>query len=107
MTDFRDVLKRLILNRVKTEDVYEDFSKDKELFGFSNYSAKLKYDDSNKVVVGKIKDEKAGVAIEEFVELKPKMYLFLVDYSSEHKKAEVVNKNGAATISMVNTKTFC
>ena len=25
---------------IKTEDVYEDFSKDKEMFDFSNYSTK-------------------------------------------------------------------
>ena len=31
---------------IKTEDVYEDFSKDKEMFDFSNYSGKSKY--SNK-----------------------------------------------------------
>ena len=31
-----------------TEDVYESFSSNKEMFPFSNYSAKLKYyDDSN------------------------------------------------------------
>ena len=34
---------------VKAEDVYEDFSNDKERFDFSNYSAESKYhDDSNK-----------------------------------------------------------
>ena len=43
-------------------------------------------------------DETAGVAIEEFVGLKPKMYLFLVD-NSEHKKAKGMNKNVTATIS--------
>ena len=47
----------------------------KEMFNFSNYSSKSKYyDDSNKLVIGKMKDETAGVAIEEFVRLKPKMY---------------------------------
>ena len=41
---------------IKTEDVFEDFSKDKEIFDFSNYSAKSKYyDDSNKLVVDKMK----------------------------------------------------
>ena len=40
---------------IKTEDVYENFSKDKEMFNFSNYSAKSKYDDSNKLVLGKMK----------------------------------------------------
>ena len=41
---------------IKTEDVFEDFSKDKEIFDFSNYSAKSKYyDDSNKLVIDKMK----------------------------------------------------
>ena len=53
---------------IKTEDVFEDFSKDKEMFDFSNYSTKPKYyDNSNKLVVGKMKDETGGVAIKEFV----------------------------------------
>ena len=30
---------------MKTKDVYEDFSKDKEMFVFSNYSAKSKHYD--------------------------------------------------------------
>ena len=50
------------------------------MFDFSNYSTKSEYhDDSNKLVIGKIKDEIAGVAIEEYVGLKPTMYLYLVD----------------------------
>ena len=50
---------------VKTEDVPEDFSDRKEMFDFSNYLTKSKYyDNSNKLVVGKIKDEAAGVSIE-------------------------------------------
>ena len=66
----------------------------------SNYSTKPKYfDNSNKFVVCKMKDETAGVAIEEFVGLKPKIYLYLVDDNSEHKKAKGVNKNVVATIS--------
>ena len=44
-----------------------------------------------------MKDEAGGVAIEEFVGLKPNMYLFLVD-NSEHKKAKGVDKNVVATI---------
>ena len=46
-----------------------------------------------------MKDETAGVAIEEFVGLKPKMYSYLVDDNSEHKKTKGVNKNVVATIS--------
>ena len=45
-----------------------------------------------------MKDETGGVAIEEFVELKPKMYPFIVD-KNEHKKAKGGNKNVVATIS--------
>ena len=40
-----------------------------------------------------MKDETGSVAIKQFVELKPKMYSFLVDDGSEHKKAKDVNKN--------------
>ena len=44
-------------------------------------------------------DETAGVATEEIVGLKPKIYSYLVDDNSEHKKAKSVNKNVVATIS--------
>ena len=55
-----------------------------KMFHFSNYSARSKhYNDSNKLVVGKMKKEAGGIAIEEFVKLNPKMF-FLVDDSSEH-----------------------
>ena len=65
---------------IKTEDVYEDFSSDKEMFDFRNYSNKPKYyDDSNKLVISKMKDETASATIEKIVEFKPKMYLFLID----------------------------
>ena len=84
----------------KTEDVYEDFSSDIEMFDFSNYLTKSKYYDvSNKLVIGKMKDETGGVAIEESIKLKSKMYSFLVDGNSEHKKSKGVNRNAVATIS--------
>ena len=70
---------------IKTEDVQEDFNNNKEMFDFNNYSIKSKYHDNwNKLVAGKMKDETAGVAVEE---LKPNMYLYLVDDNIEHKKA--------------------
>ena len=60
---------------IKIEDIYENFSNNKEMFDFNNYSIKSKYNDnSNKLVAGKMKDETAGVAIKKFVALKPKMY---------------------------------
>ena len=78
-----------LFNEIKTEDAYEDFSSDKEMLDFSNYSTKSKYyDDSNKLVIGKMKEKTRGVVIKEFVGLKPKMYSFLVD-NNEHKKQKV------------------
>ena len=32
-----------LMYEIKSEDVYEDFSNDKEMFDFKNYSAKSKY----------------------------------------------------------------
>ena len=85
----------------KTEDVWEDFSSDKDIFDFSNYSSKSKYyDNSNKLAIGNMKDETGGVAIEEFVGLKPKMYSFLID-NREHKNSNYANKNVIATISHI------
>ena len=66
------------MHEIKTvyQDVDQDFSIDKEMFDLINYSTKSKYDNSNKLVVGKMKDETAGFVIEHFVNLKPKMYLY-------------------------------
>ena len=45
------------------------------MFDFSNYLTNSKhYDNSNKLVIGKMKDETAGVAIKKIARLKPKMY---------------------------------
>ena len=87
---------------IKTEDFHANFSNDKEMIDFSDYSTKSKYyDNSNKLVVGKMKDETVGVVIGEFVRLKPKIYSYLVNDNSEHKiaKAKGVNRNVIATIS--------
>ena len=85
----------------KTEDVWEDFSSNKNIFDFSNYSSKSKYyDNSNKLAIGNMKDETGGVAIEEFVGLKPKMYSFLID-NGEHKNSNYANKNVIATINHI------
>ena len=87
-----------LMYEIKTEDVYEDFSSNKEMFNFSNFSTKLKYyDDSNRLIIGKMKDETRGSEFEEFVELKAKMYSFLVDDNNEHKKEKGVNRNLIAT----------
>ena len=97
----------------KDEDVCEDFSSNKEMFDFSNFSTKSKYyDGSNKLVIGKIKDETDDVAIEQFDRLKLKLYSFLVDDNSKHKKAKSVNRKVVEAIShskyiITNIKIYC
>ena len=46
-----------------------------------------------------MKVETAGVVIEEFIQLKPKMCSYLEDDNSEHKKAKGVSRNVVAAIS--------
>ena len=83
---------------IKTKDVYEGFSKYKEMFDFNNYATESKYyDNSNRVLVGKMKDEITGVAVKEMFRLKPEMYSFSVEDSIEHRKAKGINV--VATIS--------
>ena len=89
-----------LIYEIKTKDVYEGFNSIKEMFDFINYSIKSKYyDNSNRLVIGKMKDETAGVIIKEFVGLRPKMYSFLVGNNSEHEKAKGVNRNVVAPLS--------
>ena len=75
-----------LIYEIKTEDVYENYRSNKKMFDFSNQSTESKYyNNSNKLVIGKMKDETGAVEIKEFVGLKPKMYSFLMD-SNEQKK---------------------
>ena len=63
-----------LMYETKTEDVYADFSYANKLSDFSNSSTKSNYyDNSNKLVVVKLKNEATRVVIEEFVGLKPKI----------------------------------
>ena len=55
---------------IKSENVYEEFFKWKDLFDFSNYSKDSKFfDDTNKKVIGEMKDEYGGNIIDEFIGL--------------------------------------
>ena len=57
--------------------MFKDFRKDKKMFNFSNYSLKSKYyDDLNKLVVKKLKDETGAVAIEERIGLMQEAFIF-------------------------------
>ena len=72
---------------IKTEDTYEDFNKEKEMFDFRNYSAKSKYYNySKKYVVGKMNDEKACDTIEKFVGLKLKMFWQMIVVSIKRQR---------------------
>ena len=59
---------------IKIKNVYENFSYHKETFDFINYLTNSKYYNSNKLVIGKMKDETSDVEIEEFVGLKAKIF---------------------------------
>ena len=48
-----------------------------------------------------MKYETGGVTIKKFVKLKPKMYSFLIDDSSDHKNTKDVNKNVVIAINHV------
>ena len=64
-----------LVYEIKTEDVYEDFYKDKNLFDFSNYPLHSKlFDPVNKKVIGKMKGGFKEKIICEFIGLKSKMY---------------------------------
>ena len=54
-----------------------------------------------------MKDETAGVAVKEFVGLKPKTNSFLVDDICEHKKEKGANKMLLQQYVIMNTKMFC
>ena len=68
---------------IKSENAYEQFFKWKDLFDFSNYPKDSKiFDNANKKVIGKMKDEYGEIIINEFIGLKSNMYLikqFLVE----------------------------
>ena len=60
---------------IKSEDVYEEFVKWKDLFDFRNYSKDSKFfDQTNKKVIGKMKDEFAGIIVDKFIGSNSKMY---------------------------------
>ena len=77
---------------IKSEDVYDDFHKDKDLFDLSNYpkDAKL-FDSANEGVVGKMKDVHKGKPFDKFVGLKSKMHSMPSDYAKESNAAKLVN----------------
>ena len=83
-----------IVYEIKTDDVYEDFYRDKNLIDFRDYPQDSKFFDLlNKKVIGKMKDEFKRKTISKFIGLKSKMYSLIAIDGEENKKAKEVNKS--------------
>ena len=74
---------------IKSEYIYQEFFKWKDLFDFSNYSKDLRFfDRTNKKVIGKMKDEFGGIIVSEFIGLKSKRYSIKKIDGKEHNTAK-------------------
>ena len=78
---------------IEAKDVYSDFWNDKDKFDNSDYSVSSPYfDNTNKKVIGKFKDEAVGILITEFVGLRSKMYSYIKDNRTGSKTAKGIKK---------------
>ena len=79
---------------IETSDAYQDFWNDKDKFDNSDYPQDSQYfNTTNKKVIGKFKDEAAGIPITEFVGLRSKMYSYMKDNDKGGKTAKGIKKN--------------
>jgi len=79
--------------QIETEDFYKDMYDNKEHYDMSEYDEGYQYyDETNKKVVGKLKDEKAKTIINEFVGVRPKCYSMLCNDGENSKKLKGVPK---------------
>ena len=79
---------------IETEDVYQDFWNDKDKFDNSDYPESSQYfSKANKKVIGKFKDEAAGMPIKEFIGLRSKMYSYKKEDNKVEKTAKGIKKN--------------
>ena len=82
-----------LLVDIKTNDIYKDMSETKEDYDFSDYpKGHQLHNESNKKVIGKMKDECAGTQIAEYIGLRPKLYSILRSDEQLIKKAKGVKK---------------
>ena len=83
-----------LMYEIEADDVYQDFWKDKNLFDNSDYPNNSPfYNNANKKVIGKFKDEAAGMPIVEFVGLRSKMYSYMKDNEQGSRTAKGIKKN--------------
>ena len=79
---------------IETKDVYRDFWNDKDRFDNSDYPENSPYfNKTNKKVIGKFKDEAAGITVVEFVGLRSKMYSYMKDNDKGGKTAKGIKTN--------------
>ena len=79
---------------IEAKDVYKDFFKDKDKFDNSDYPEYSPFFyKENKKVIGKFKDEAAGIPIIEFIGLRSKMYSYIKDNQKGGKTAKGIKKN--------------
>ena len=84
---------------IKTEDVFEDLTKDTEMFYFSNYSTQPKNDYSKKLVVDKTKMNQVMSLLMGLLDLGQRYIPFCQVIAVSIQKAKGVNKNVVAAIS--------
>ncbi|XP_064646145.1 uncharacterized protein LOC135499330 [Lineus longissimus] len=78
----------------ETPDLDKDMKEDAHLYDFSNYPKDHPmFDETNKKVLGKMKDEEAGHRITEFIALRSKLYAYTTDKDEEVKKCKGVKKS--------------
>ena len=90
-----------LIYEIETYDIYKDMSENgfKEYFDFSDYPKNHPlYDETNKKVIGKFKDELKGGIMTQLVALKPKQYAYRTEDDEENKKSKGVKKNVIKTL---------
>jgi hypothetical protein len=81
------------LYSIETDDVYRDMAQKRHLYDTSDYPRDhYLFNEENKKVLGKMKDETSGSPITEFVGLRPKMYSFKIG-NAEKKTGKGIKKS--------------
>ena len=87
----------ILMCKIETENIYEEFYKDKQLLDFSNYQKNPRYyDDSNNLVVVGMKYETFGVPIICFAGSKFKLYTIKTEDNLVSTKANGAGKDVVA-----------
>ena len=77
---------------IKCEDFYQEMYDNKDFFDLSDMPGKFR-DNTNKKVLGKFRNETAGILIKEFIGLRSKMYSILIDNGEEKKTVKGISRS--------------